>query len=41
MDTDIFYNVCYLKIIKEKFLIGLILKIVTYFIIICKICFLG
>ena len=29
MDTDIFYYVCYLKIIREKFLIGPILKIVT------------
>ena len=29
MDMDIFYYVCYLKIIREKFLIGPILKIVT------------
>ena len=29
MDTDIFPYVCYLKIIREKFLIGPILKIVT------------
>ena len=31
MDTDVFYYVCYLKIIRENFLIGPILKIVTYF----------
>ena len=29
MDTDIFYYVCYLEIIREMFLIGPILKIVT------------
>ena len=29
MDTGTFYYVCYLKIIREKFLIGAILKIVT------------
>ena len=32
LDTDIFYYVCYLKFIREKFLIGPILKIVTQFI---------
>ena len=29
MGTDVFYYVSYLKIIREKFLIGPILKIVT------------
>ena len=29
MDTDIFHYACYLKIIREKFLVGPILKIVT------------
>ena len=29
MDTNVFYYVCYLKILREKFLIGPILKSVT------------
>ena len=32
MDTDIFCYVCYIKFIKETFLKGAILKIMTYFI---------